>query len=338
VNHYARLGVIGLGLMGERYGRVLGTLSACELIAVSDLDSSKAHTIAARLGCANCSSDALIAHPDVDAVCVCTPEDTHADIACAVLAAGKDLLVEKPLARSSAEARRIVSTAEVSGRIAAVGHLLRFEPHYAAAYQRLQSGSIGEPLYALMWRESTRVSAATYISRSSVPMHLMVHDIDLLRWFSGAEVSRIQAACPRVPERGTGIDGGEAVTAILELTNGMTATLMHSWALPPLAPSPLRTGVRVVGTKGEVGVDFSLPAVAATGEAGHTHLLTEYFTELPTAQLTGCLHLQIEHFVHCVATRSAPLVSLVDGLRAVEVAEGIQQAIEGQHHVTLSHA
>jgi len=71
--------------MGERYGRIPDALSACDLIAVSDLDGSKAHTIAARLGCMNCSSDALIAHPDVDAVCVCTPEDTHADIACAVL-------------------------------------------------------------------------------------------------------------------------------------------------------------------------------------------------------------------------------------------------------------
>jgi len=133
----------------------------------------------------------------------------------------------------------------VAGGIAAVGHLLRFEPHYAAAYQRLQSGSVGEPLYALTWRESTRASAATYISRSTVPMHLMVHDIDLLRWFSGAKVSRIQAACPRVPERGTGTDGGEAVTAIFEFTNGMTALnskyntecgvrLLILWAVAPI--------------------------------------------------------------------------------------------------------
>jgi UDP-N-acetylglucosamine 3-dehydrogenase len=324
--------------MGERYGRILAALPACELVAVADLDVSKAHTLAAQLGAESCSTDALIARPDVDAICVCTPEDTHAEIACAVLVSRKDLLVEKPLARSSAEAHRIAAAAEASGRIATVGHLLRFEPHYAAAYQRLQAGSIGALLYAVAWRESTRASATRYVSRSSVRMHLMVHDIDLLRWFSGAEVLRIQAACPNAPSPGSGAGGAEAVTAILEFTNGMTATLVHSWALPSSTPSPLRTGVRVVGKKGEVGVDFSLPAVTVSGETGHTHLLTEYFTELPTAQLAGCLRSQIEHFVHCVAARTAPLVSVNDGLRAVEVAEGIQQAIEGQLHVTLSYA
>jgi predicted dehydrogenase len=84
-----------------------------------------------------------------------------------------------------------------------------------------------------------------------------------------------------------------------------------------------------------LAVDFSLPAASATTEALHTHLLTEYFAELPTGQIAGCLRAQIEHFVRCVATRTSPLVSLSDGLRAVEIAEGIQQAITGARDVTL---
>jgi UDP-N-acetylglucosamine 3-dehydrogenase len=315
--------------MGERYGRILSVLPSCHLTAVSDLDTSRATSLAAQLGTESCSVDALIAREDVDAICVCTPEDTHVDIGMAVLAAGKDLLVEKPLARSSTEAQRIAAAAGASGRIATVGHLLRFEPHYAAVYRRIRAGSIGSPLYAFAWRESTRISADRYVDRSSVPMHLMVHDIDLLRWFSDAEVQRIQSAIPSPAV--TGGHGQEAVTAILEFSNGMTATLIHSWALPVSTPSPLRTGIRIVGTKGEVAADFTLPAVAVAGEDTYTHVLTEYYAELPTGQLTGCLRSQIEHFVHCVATRAAPLVSLHDGLRAVEVAEGVQRAIERSH-------
>jgi myo-inositol 2-dehydrogenase/D-chiro-inositol 1-dehydrogenase len=163
----------------------------------------------------------------------------------------------------------------------------------------------------------------------------MVHDIDLLRWFSGAEVRRVHAASPRCATAEVEASGPGAVSAVLELTNGMTATLVHSWVLPLHTPSPLRAGIRLVGTRGELAVDFSLPAASATTEALHTHLLTEYFAELPTGQIAGCLRAQIEHFVRCVATRTSPLVSLSDGLRAVEIAEGIQQAITGARDVTL---
>jgi UDP-N-acetylglucosamine 3-dehydrogenase len=321
--------------MGERYARILAALPDCTLVAVSDLDRSRAQTVAGQVVCEVDSADALLRRADVDAVCVCTPESTHVDIACAVLAAGKDLLVEKPLARTAAEARRIATAAADAGRIATVGHLLRFEPHYAAVHGRIQGGALGDLQYALAWRESTRASAARYVSRSSVPLHLMVHDIDLMRWFSGAEVRRIHAASPRSVTAEGEANGSEAVSALLEMTNGMTTTLVHSWALSSHTPSPLRAGMRLVGTRGELAVDFSLPAVSASTEEMHTHLLTEYFAELPTGQFAGCLRAQIEHFVHCVATRTSPLVSLRDGLRAVEIAEGIQQAVTGARDVML---
>ncbi len=329
-------GVVGVGLMGERYARILAAHPDCVLVAVADLDPTRGHAVASTLGCEALDPESLITHPYIDAVCVCTPEDTHAAVAAAALKAGEDVLVEKPLAASSADARRIVDAARRSGRLATVGHLLRFEPHYHAVFRRLQTGAAGDLLYAYAWRESMRAAGARYASRSTIPMHLMVHDIDLLRWYSGSDVASVQAGSASAPAtRSTG-GPAEAVTAILEFSNGMVATLMHSWALPSTSPSPLRAGLRIVGTKGEVEVDLTRPAAAFTHADGHAHELTEYFFELETGQIAGCLRSQIEHFVRCVRTRVAPLVTLEDGLRAVEVAEAILQAASGARKVTLA--
>lgn len=288
------------------------------------------------LGCEPCDTGVLIARSDVDAVCVCTPEDTHVDIATAALRSGKDALIEKPLAPSVAGARQICNAAQASGRLATVGHLLRFEPHYHAIFRRLQTGVLGDLQYAYAWRESTRAAGTRYVTRSTIAMHLMVHDIDLLRWYSGSEVTRIQAAAAHPGAQHTGPGASEAMTAILEFSNGMTATLVHSWALPSTSPSPLRTGLRIVGTKGEAEVDLTRPAPAFAHVDGHSHELTEYFFELETGQIAGCLRSQIEHFVQCVKTRAAPLVSLEDGVRAVEVAEAVLHAASGAGEVVLA--
>jgi UDP-N-acetylglucosamine 3-dehydrogenase len=334
-----RFGVIGVGLMGQRYARILASLSNCHLVAVSDLDPARSQDVASALGCDSCDTDSLLNRPDIEAVCICTPEQTHADIACAAIQAGKDLFVEKPLAPSAAQARQVLGAARGSDRIATVGHLLRFEPHYRAAFQRVLGGVLGKPLYAYAWRESRRSAATRYIGASTVPLHLMVHDIDLLRWYTGSEVVRVQAV-GRPSPGGNRIDVPQdpydAVTALLEFSGGMVATLVHSWSLPDTSPSPLRAGLRVVGSEGEVEVDLTRPGVAAAGSGGYSHELTEYFFELEAGLFTGCLRAQVEHFAWCVANRAYPLVSLEDGYRAVEAAEAIAIACLERRAVRLA--
>jgi predicted dehydrogenase len=122
-----RLGVIGVGGIGRHHARVCASLSDARLVGVFDVDEAKAREVAARHGARACGHlrDLL---PEVDAVCIAVPTVDHLRVARAALEAGKDVLVEKPIAHTLAEADEMIALAAAEGRILQVGHVERFNP------------------------------------------------------------------------------------------------------------------------------------------------------------------------------------------------------------------
>jgi UDP-N-acetylglucosamine 3-dehydrogenase len=126
-----RVGVIGAGVMGERHARIYASLPDVELVAVCDTRADIARALAKDLDATPYADFAeLLRHPDVDAVSVCTPDDAHRAPCEAAAAAGKHVLVEKPLAMTVADAEAIITAATKTGVVLLVGHCLRFDPRY----------------------------------------------------------------------------------------------------------------------------------------------------------------------------------------------------------------
>src|SRR5256886_10478161 len=180
-----KVGVIGVGSLGQHHARVFAELAGARLVGVADVDRARAIAIAGRHGC-RAVTDYRELLPDVEAVSVVTPTLLHHVIARACLAAGRHVLVEKPLAATVAEARDLVAAAADRGVTLQVGHIERFNAAFRAT-----RGAIKEPTLI----ECRRSAPFTpRVADVDVVLDLMVQDSDLVLGLISAPVREIQAS------------------------------------------------------------------------------------------------------------------------------------------------
>jgi len=179
-----RLGVIGVGHLGKHHARILATLPGVELVAVVDTNRPRADEIAAAHG-TQAYYDAKDIAGHVDAVTIAVPTELHRDIALPFLTSGVPALVEKPMARSLAEADEMIAAASRSGVVFAVGHTERFNPAVEAARPLLE-----DPRFIEVHRLGTFPERSLDID---VVFDLMIHDLDVVLSLVPADVASIDA-------------------------------------------------------------------------------------------------------------------------------------------------
>ena len=211
-----RLGIVGAGHLGRIHARIASSLAEFTLVGVADPVSDAAARLAAEHGCSfHTDHHALL--DQIDAVVVATPTVTHHAVAKDFLACGVNVLVEKPLAPTLAEADDLASAARDAHRVLQVGHVERFNPAWSTAQPHLR-----EPKYI----EAVRASGYTFRSTDiGVVLDLMIHDLDLI-------LSIARSRCARVEALGISVFGGHEDIANARLTfeNGCVATLSASRA------------------------------------------------------------------------------------------------------------
>src|SRR5438132_2385677 len=179
-----RIAVIGVGHLGRHHARILSTLPGVDLVAVVDTNRARAEEVAAANG-TRPLFDARELADTVDAVTLAVPTERHRDLALPILSAGVPLLVEKPMARSLAEADEMIAEAERRHVVLAVGHTERFNPAVAAARPLLTN-----PRFIEVHRLGTFPERSLDID---VVFDLMIHDLDVVLSLVRAEVDAIEA-------------------------------------------------------------------------------------------------------------------------------------------------
>ena len=180
-----RMAVIGAGVFGRHHLRVLKQLPDVELVAVVDTDRARAQAAAAEFRCAP-FVDTHELFGRIDAAVVAAPTSAHADVGCALLANGIDVLIEKPLAADHESGQRLVKAAELHGRILQAGHLERFNPA-VTALERM----INVPLFFEVHRLSLFSPRSLDVD---VVLDLMIHDLDIVLHLVGEPPSEVRAA------------------------------------------------------------------------------------------------------------------------------------------------
>jgi predicted dehydrogenase len=179
-----RVGVIGVGHLGQHHARLLAGIPGAALAGVVDVKADRAHEIAAKYNAPVFpSADELLPH--VDAVTIAAPTESHIDVAMPFVRAGKAVLLEKPMASSVTEADRLLEAARVHGALVAVGHTERFNPAVEAALPKITAPRIVE-IHRL----------GTFPERSldiDVIFDLMIHDLHLLLTIVGHDVVSVEA-------------------------------------------------------------------------------------------------------------------------------------------------
>lgn len=297
------VGVAGMGAFGVNHLRVLRELPGVEIAAVVDTDRDRAARAAGDL--CPVFTDARELAGRASAAIVAVPTTAHADVACPLLEAGLDVLVEKPISPDLASARRMIEAAERNGRILQVGHLERFNP----AVQALREAA-RLPLFFEIHRMSVWTPRSLDVD---VVLDLMIHDVDILLSLTERMPEEIRAAGIRILS-----DKVDIANVRLAFSNGCIANLTAS----RVSLEKVRK-LRLFQPGEYISVDYARQDAARIrvtgGEVG--------FDALPVVQQEP-LRLELESFVDCVRTRKAPAVSGDDAAKALEVCLAILDNIE----------
>jgi predicted dehydrogenase len=307
--------VIGAGAFGRQHARVYRELPGAELAGVYDLDPARARQVAQEFGCRAFSSLEEAAEA-ARAASVAVPTVSHALVGCALIQRGLDVLVEKPIAPTLAEADRLIAAACAAGRRLQVGHLERFNPAVLAARRILN-----RPMFFEVHRLSVFSPRSLDID---VVLDLMIHDLDIVLDFSGAAVEEVRAA--GLPILSSKID---IASVRLAFDNGcianFTASRVSTERVRKLRFFQPRQYISIDYT-GQDATVFSVEGGAAGPRVSRRQLL-----EGEAAGALGKeepLRAELRHFLECVETRRQPIVDGEQARRALDVALQVVAAIE----------
>ncbi len=315
--HKVPVAVIGVGEHGKRHAHALKRNRGAELVGVYDQNRERAAMLAAELGVKSFKSleETL---GGVQAVSIVIPTTDHAAVARLALKAGNDVLLEKPIARTLNEADDLIDLADRTGRILQVGHLERFNPGVVAA-----KAITRQPLFFEIHR------LGVFSPRSldvDVVFDLMIHDLDLVLWMTGAETREVRAVgLPVLTDR------VDIANARVEFENGAVANFTAS----RVSTEKVRK-FRYFQPHEYISIDFSRrDALLLNVDHGGAHPSIA-FRKLDV-QNTDPLEAELDSFVDCVKTRRPPLVGGREGRRALALAEKVMFCIE-EHasHVNVS--
>lgn len=302
-----RAAVIGVGYLGRFHALKYASLPHVDLVAVADIDRARARAVAAesRVPWVARHEDLLGA---VDLVSVVTPTAAHFVIARDFLAAGADVLVEKPIASSAEEADRLIRLARANGRLLQAGHIERFNPAWQAITKRIQ-----EPQLITAHRLAPYGPRGTDLS---VVLDLMIHDLDLILSVVHSAPVRVRASGIHLMTRSP-----DVCRACIEFANGCTAEVVASRVN---ARPSRRMRIRQPGEY--LSIDFRNQRIRVQQRPPWRQGAVT--PEQPEAPPGDALLREIQAFVHSARTRTPPLVSGEDGLSALALALEIDRLTE----------
>jgi len=323
--------VVGVGVFGRNHARVYKELEQqgepVRLVGVVDSDLNRADEVAREFGCRGFGSvqQMLTTHSEVRAASVAVPTTQHLPIARDLMESGIDVLIEKPVAATLAEADELMAAAAAHKRIAQAGHLERFNPAVRATLPLLTKP---------MFFEVHRLSVFTPRSLDvDVVLDLMIHDLDVVLSFADSPVKEVRAVGLPILSGKTDI-----ANVRLELESGcvanFTASRVSTERVRKLRFFQPHQYVSIDYARQDVlviDVSRAIPeAIASAASSAAAHPLAGFpgmHIEKPKVEPGEPLRLEMESFLECVRTRSAPRVTGEDGRAALALALDVNAAI-----------
>ncbi len=293
--------VVGTGFWGKNHARVYKELDSTELIAVCDRDKEKAKKVAEQFSAkAYTDSKHMLLDKRIEAVNICTWSTSLAVEALRSLKAGKHVLVEKPMATNTKQAKRLVLTAKENNLHLTVGFLMRFIPGLRSIREAVETRKIGN----LVCATAKRVSQwPERIGDVGVVKDTAIHDIDVVRFIFGEDPANVYAKTGNM-RHGKFEDYAQIM---LTFKDGKSAFIESNW----LTPYKTRT-LTVTGSDAIMRLDYITQELWI--EAAKENLQPKYPWEEP-------LKLELQHFVECITKNTEPMVTGTDGVKALGIAE-----------------
>lgn len=356
-----RFGIIGCGVIGPTHAGAIGQIEGAQLVAVCDVLPQRAKAMAEKFGVekAYATEAELLADPDVDAVCLCTPSGMHAEGAVAALRAGKHVVIEKPMEITLSACDRIIAEAERARRKVTVISQHRFDTASMLVKDLIDSGRLGKIVLVTAdvkwWRTQQYYDSGDWrgtwrLDGGGCLMNQGVHTVDLIQWLAGpvAQVSgHVRTAAH---DR---IEVEDIAAATLTFRNGAIGTLVASTASYPGFPvridiygtegSAILEGDRLKNVTLKDGTTFATEDAAEHALAvarGGTNSVKDRAAARPNAAPVGAVwgdahREQLRDFIDAIRMDRDPLITARDARHPVEIILGVYESSRSGKAVEL---
>ena len=296
-----KIGILGSGVMGQIHARVYRELGA-DLVGGADVDRKVAEELANRYQIrAFIDYEELLAQ-GLDAVSIAVPTKLHSEVAVRTASHGVNMLVEKPIADSINNAKKIIDAARKANVKLMIGHIERFNPVVQKLKEIIDEGKLGE----IIVLSSRRVGpAAARVTDIGITMDVASHDIDIARYLANKEAIEVLAKSSKVKN-----EKGDCALMIIDF-GLLTASIEVNWFTPHKVRS-----IVVTGTKGIAYGDYIEQSLVIYDSAWKME---------PKIEKGEPLRIELKHFLECVKQGKEPLITGEDGLKTLEVALKIER-------------
>jgi predicted dehydrogenase len=320
-----RVVVVGAGILGRRHARVFSEIEGVRVVGVADHALERAAATGAP---AFPSLEAALAAVQFDAVAIATPDHLHRVPALIALAAGKHVLVEKPLATSVADARMMIDAAARQQRVLQVNYSQRWVREYEWIKRHIASGAIGRPVMIQSSKQDTihvPTRMITWAASTSPVWFMSSHDIDLVTWFLDDTAESVVATERRGVLDGMGVAVHDGVDAVVKYRGGATVNFHSSWVHPNSYPSITVDRMTIIGDEGVIEFRSNGREVEWYGKSGGTTLR---FTGPQTAneidgRIEGAFRSSLLTFLAAVAGGPEAPTAAARTQHVVEIQEAI---------------
>lgn len=313
-----RCAVVGLGMIGREHAAVLADSPLADLLACCDVDPGAAVRAPAGVPVTEDLGE-LLDLPELEAVFVCTPQETHRQVATRALKRGLFVFCEKPVAHTLEDADALIAVPEARAGRLVIGHTLRFSPDYLAVHQAVTGGAVGRVVSMAARRCVPDFEGRLIAGRTNLAVEVGIHDIDVMRWLAG-DIGTVYAEAAGMGVTGPGLT--DAVVGTIRFASGVVATIEINWIMP--SESALKSDYRlaVFGTEGSAFAEFNAPVVRVFGgEVARTGWRDDIY-----GSQSGVLVTEDEHFLAVVrGVRSWP-ITLADARAAVAAAIALDES------------
>jgi myo-inositol 2-dehydrogenase / D-chiro-inositol 1-dehydrogenase len=325
-----RFGLLGAGRIGKVHARAITGNAGARLVAVSDAMPAAAQAVADQYGCEIRSIDAISAAKDIDAVVICTPTDTHADLIERFARAGKAIFCEKPIDLNVDRVKACMKVVASTKAKLMVGFNRRFDPHFMAVRAAIDAGKIGKVEMVTITSRDPGAPPAAYIKVSGgIFRDMTIHDFDMARFLLGEEVATVYATGSVLVDPEIGKLGDfDSVSVVLTTATGKQCIISNSRR----ATYGYDQRIEVHGSKGMVAAENQRPVSIELADANgytrpplHDFFMTRY-TEAYAAEIAA--------FIAVVAGGASPSPSGADGLAALVLAEAALQSVREGRAIT----
>jgi myo-inositol 2-dehydrogenase/D-chiro-inositol 1-dehydrogenase len=327
-----RFGVLGAGRIGKVHAGTIARSGRASVAYVADAIPEAATSLAEQVNAKVADVDAIIGSKDVDAILICTPTDTHADLIEKSALSGKAILCEKPVSLSVERIEKCLPVVEKAGVPLMIGFNRRYDPNFAALEKRLRASEIGDIELVTIISRDPAPPPVSYIERSGgLFRDMMIHDFDMARFLVGEEFVSVHALGDSLVDRAIGKAGDVDTAAVhMQTASGKIAVITNSRR----ATYGYDQRIEVHGSNGmlRAGNVHMTTLERATADGFTSDVIQNFFIDRYVAAYAA----EINAFLDAMDKGTSPKADGQDGLMASKLADAATKSRETGQAVRMS--